>query len=116
MALNELEPLLSREIFGNVSDVSKFVFYVLAFAAIVSFCVGIYRRSRLWKLGVKRTGQGSKGAFLRRIVFDVLLQRRMLGRPQASFSHRLLFRGFLVLFIGTLLLAVGNFMKVLDVS
>ncbi len=45
--LNETESLHSREIFGNVSDVSKFVFYVLAFAAIVSFCVGIYRPSRL---------------------------------------------------------------------
>jgi Fe-S oxidoreductase/nitrate reductase gamma subunit len=110
MALIELEPLLSREIFGNVSDVSKFVFYVLAFAAIVSFCVGIYRRSRLWKLGTKRPRQGSNPAFLRRIVSDVLLQRRMLGRPQASFAHRLLFRGFLVLFVGTLLFAVEHFL------
>ena len=107
-ALKESEQLLSREIFGNVSDVSKFVFYVLAFAALVSFSVGIYRRSRLWKLGVKRTGGEPTGTLLRRIVSDVLLQRRMLGRPQASLAHRLLFRGFLVLFIGTLLIAVEH--------
>ena len=63
-ALNEAEPLLSREIFGNLYGVSKFVFYVLAFVAIVSFCVGIYRRSRLWKLGVKQTGREPTVTFL----------------------------------------------------
>ena len=34
--LNGTEPLLSREIFANVCDASKFVFYLLAFAAMVS--------------------------------------------------------------------------------
>ena len=99
-ALNETEPLLSREIFGNVSDVSKFIFYVLATAAIVSFCIGVYRRSRLWKLGTKQTGQGLHGGFMSRFVSNVLLQRRMLGRPTASLAHRLLFLGLLVLFLG----------------
>ncbi|MCP4784544.1 MAG: 4Fe-4S dicluster domain-containing protein [Fuerstiella sp.] len=108
MAFIDTEPLLSREIFGNVSDVSKFVFYGLAFIAVASFSVGIYQRSRLWKLGVKQTGQRSNRISLRRIARDVLLQRRMLGRPQASLAHRLLFRGFLVLFIGTLLIAVEH--------
>jgi len=31
----------------------------MALNAIASFCIGIYRRSRLWKLGVKQTGQRS---------------------------------------------------------
>ena len=107
-ALGDTEPLLSREIFGNVSDFSKYVFYVLACAAVASFCIGVYRRSRIWKLGAKQPRQGLPGSFLRRFVSDVLLQRRMQGRPTASLAHRLLFRGFLVLFIGTLLIAVEH--------
>ena len=108
LALNETGALLSREVFGNVSDVSKFVFYVLAFAATLSFCVGFYRRCRLWKLGGKSSRRISTGVILRRILFDVLLQRRMRGRPQASIAHRLLFLGFAVLFIGTILIAVEH--------
>ena len=106
--LNETEPLLSREVFGNVSDFSKFLFYVLACLAIASFCIGVYRRARLWKLGTKRAGQGLQGNALRRLVSDVLLQRRMHGRPKATLAHRLLFRGLLVLFIGTLLIAIEH--------
>lgn len=107
-ALRDTEQLLSREIFGNISDASKAVFYGLALLAMASFCVGIYRRSRLWKLGVAQKGHKFKFAPLRRIVSDVLLQRRMKGRPRASLAHRLLFRGFLVLFVGTLLIAVEH--------
>lgn len=110
MALLKPDAVLTREIFGNVSGTSKIIFYILASAAIASFCFGVYRRSRLWKLGAKPTVQGNGIALLRRIFSDILLQRRMLDRPAASSAHRLLFRGFLVLFIGTLLVAIEHYL------
>ena len=73
-SLNEAEQLLSREIFANESGVFEFVLYVLAFAAIVSFCVDIYRRSHLWELEVEQTSREPTDTFPRRIAADVLLQ------------------------------------------
>ena len=101
------EALLTREVFGNVSEFSQRIFYGLAAVAVLIFCYGIYRRVKLWRLGQKSsdfTMQGVAG----RVVGNVLLLRRMITRPTASTAHRLLFGGFVVLFIGTLLIAVEH--------
>src|SRR6185312_11834205 len=45
---------------------------------------------------------------IRRIVRDVLLQRRVWGRGAASLAHVLLFSGFIVLTIGTTLICIEH--------
>ena len=102
------QQLLYREVFGNVSGTSKLIFYLLASAALVCFCYGIYRRVRLWRLGTATSKlQFSMGGLLRNLG-DIITQKRMITRPQDSFAHRLLFSGFAVLFIGTLLIALEH--------
>ena len=109
--------LLSREIFGNVSHFSQVVFYILAYTAMAFFCWGVCRRLRLWKLGKNSRGPGQQGGEhgwvrgARRAWGNILLQRRMIGRPLASRAHRLLFVGLSVLFIGTLLIAVEHVLE-----
>ncbi len=101
--------LLSREIYGNIDAMSKGIFYGLATIALVVFAHGIYRRMRLWRLGRPDPAGVDWGATLRQLFSRVLSLRTLRGsRPRASCAHRLLFYGFLVLTIGTLLIAVEH--------
>jgi Fe-S oxidoreductase/nitrate reductase gamma subunit len=102
---------LQREIFWNVPSSSKVVFYILALASLAVFAWGFYRRVRLWRLG--RPISGSLPEKSLNFVRDVLLQRRVLGRGLAGVAHVLLFAGFVVLFVGTLLIAVEHLMATL---
>ena len=102
------EPLLSREVFGNVPETSQLIFYCLAGAAVLCFFFGVYRRVRLWRLGVASPQKRLFAPGLPRRLGDILLQKRMITRRRVSFAHRLLFLGFAVLFLGTLLIAVEH--------
>jgi Fe-S oxidoreductase/nitrate reductase gamma subunit len=99
---------LTREIFGNVPGWAQAVFYVLAAAAIAVWLCGVVGRMRLWKQG-RRDGSGVNWPMaLGRLARDVILQRRVWGRGVASLAHVLLFSGFLVLLIGTTLIAIEH--------
>lgn len=99
---------LTREIFGNVSAWSKFCFYVLAAAALSLFAWGIRRRMRLWRLGRPTDDQFDWKTAAGNVARNVLLQRRVRGRGAASVAHSLLFGGFVILFVGTVLVAVEH--------
>jgi hypothetical protein len=100
--------LLSREIFGNVPGWAQWLFYLLAFAAVGAWVYGLAQRLRLWRQG-RRGGKSVEWRVAaRRIIHDVLLQRRVLGRGVASLAHVLLFSGFAVLLIGTTLVAIEH--------
>jgi len=99
---------LTREVFGNVPAWAQNLFYAFAAIAVAAFVYGIARRVRLWRQG-RRDGQGVNWQMaVGRIVRDVILQRRVLGRGFASFAHVLLFSGFFVLLIGTTLIAIEH--------
>jgi hypothetical protein len=70
---------------------------------------GIVRRVRLWRQG-RRDGPPINVALAcRRLLNDVLLQRRLRNRrPWASLAHKLLFSGFFVLLVGTTLVAIEH--------
>ncbi|MGI9457923.1 MAG: hypothetical protein ACR2NU_15265, partial [Aeoliella sp.] len=96
--------LLTREVFGNISSTGKLAFYCCAAAAVAVFVYGVYRRVRLWRTG-KSTNTPINWALAgQRFLRDVLFQRRFRGRVFASLSHRLLFGGFVLLFVGTVLI------------
>ena len=108
---------VTREIFGNIDPVSKWLFYVLTVVSLGCFSYGVVRRVRLWRMGKParlpegRIGSTSDGRRdWRRIVQDVLLQRTVRRtRPRAALAHQLLFGGFGVLFIGTVLIAIEHY-------
>jgi Fe-S oxidoreductase/nitrate reductase gamma subunit len=99
---------LSREIFGNVPAWAQTLFYLMALAAVAAWIYGIVRRFRLWKRGKRTSERVNWSLAVRRLVRDVLLQRRVWGREAASVAHVLLFSGFVVLFIGTVLIAIEH--------
>jgi Fe-S oxidoreductase/nitrate reductase gamma subunit len=100
--------LLGREIFGNVSRASQAVFYGLALVALAVLVAGVRRRAKLWRRG-RAVGPGPDwrrvGANVYRLV---LRQDRVRGRGLASTAHALLFGGFAILFIGTILIAIEH--------
>ena len=102
------QPELTREIFGNIPPAAKSLFYLLAAVAMAFFCYGCYRRMRLWRLGRPTKHRRHLGAGLKYLFRQVLLQRALLGRSLATVAHILLFSGFVVLFIGTILIAVEH--------
>ncbi len=99
---------LMREVFGNVPKISKFLFYVAAAVALGIFAYGIYRRVKLWRMGRPSSTPIKFGTAARQWLTNVLLQRRVLGRGLASVAHVSMFSGFVVLFVGTLLIALEH--------
>jgi hypothetical protein len=99
----------TREIFGNVPAWAQTAFYLLAAATVIAWLYGVARRIRLWRRGRPIGERISFALGIRRLWRDVLMQRRVWGRGAASLAHLLLFSGFVVLFIGTILICIEHF-------
>ena len=99
--------LPTREIFGNVSFWSVVLFYCASLASVGVFVWGIRRRARLWRIGkpVKPVPWPTAASNVLRYV---LLQKRVRGAGIPSLAHGLLFGGFIVLFVGTVLIGVEH--------
>ena len=98
---------LTREIYGNIGTVSKIVFYLCAVASVGIFCWGIWRRWRLWGIGRDSGERVDWRASLERLWSKVFSQRTVRKTERkAGKMHAWLFYGFVVLFIGTCLIAV----------
>jgi Fe-S oxidoreductase/nitrate reductase gamma subunit len=102
-------PEVTREIFGNINGVAKGLFYVLAIAAMICFSWGVYRRFRLWRLGLRGSIKLSPLAMVRRFVSQILTQRTVRGRGNASVAHALMFYGLVVLTIGSILVGIEHY-------
>ncbi|MEC7565772.1 MAG: (Fe-S)-binding protein [Planctomycetota bacterium] len=101
---------VTREILGNVDVLSRWIFYVLTAMALGSFVWGFYKRWSLWKTG--RSGGRSPGVtagighLFSRVLWQPKVRRQRSGAGRA---HGFLFIGFLVLFIGTVLIAIEHY-------
>ena len=100
--------LLTREIFGNIPPAAEVIFYLLAAVALGLFAYGIYRRVRLWRMGRPSETPIDWGRAARQWFRNVLFQQRVRGRGLASLAHLCMFSGFVVLFVGTCLIAVEH--------
>ena len=101
---------LTREVFGNLGDTSKAVFYALAFVSCGVFAWGVWRRVKLWRRGRPDESPIDWRAAFENLRTRALAQRSLRGaRPKASLAHRMLFWGFLALFIGTILIGIEHY-------
>jgi Fe-S oxidoreductase/nitrate reductase gamma subunit len=108
MPADSAPTLLSREIFGNIPGWAQTAFYVLAALTVAAWVYGVFRRVRLWRHGAASKTKVEWGAVAQRLVRDVLLQRRVWGRGLASGAHVLLFSGFVVLLLATILIGIEH--------
>ncbi len=87
-----------------------FIFYLLAIIAMAIFAWGIWRRFQLWQaLGKPEIRWDETAARIKRVLKDGLLQVRLFADPYPGIMHGLIFFGFLVLFLGTALVAVNYY-------
>ncbi len=109
----------TRETFGNISPASQTAFYVLAVAAMAVFAYGVWLRFRLWRrgqsIGLRQQLTGGLEQLLRnfqpgfrRLLVEGLGQQRVRGRGLPSWAHGLMFAGFMMLFLGTVLLEIDH--------
>ncbi len=100
---------ITREIFWNVPAWAHVLMYVL-FVVAVSVCAYRLRLNiRSWRRG-RRSGVWPRpGVVLRRLLKHAVLQVKIWRSPAAGISHACIFWGFIVLFIGTCIVAVEDY-------
>ncbi len=98
-----------REMFWQIEAV--WIFYLLTALAAGLFLVGTAAHVRVWKRSAGSLGVAFSRNALKRAVLDALLGRRLLqGDLAAGLMHLLVFWGFLILFLGTCLLFVHDYL------
>ncbi|MHB1126900.1 MAG: heterodisulfide reductase-related iron-sulfur binding cluster [Bacillota bacterium] len=100
----------SRELYWNIEG--HFIMYFLMIISFIFLVRGSYQQYRLWKIGkpVKRTDQG--GLRLRNIIDNTLGHTRLLRDAYPGSMHFLIFWGFLILFIGTIIVGIEADLKI----
>jgi len=102
--------MAGRMTFWQIEHVG--VFYLLAGLATALFAVGLISYVGVWK---KSDGGASSLSFsgeaLKKVILDVFFERRLLqGDLSAGLMHLFIFWGFLVLFIGTIILSIHHYL------
>ncbi len=93
---------VTRILFEQFSAFEVRLFYALGYAAIAVFLYGIYVQIRKYRRGAALVLEGGLWSRFGDMVSEVLSHRRLDRRdPAAGGAHRLIFYGFLLLFIGT---------------
>ena len=100
--------LPTREVFGNIEPWMQVVFYVLMTVSFGVLVWRIWQRVRLWRQGVAGDFERDWRLWCQRIMVYVVGQKRVHRRTLGAALHLLLFSGFVVLTIGTTLLAISH--------
>jgi Fe-S oxidoreductase/nitrate reductase gamma subunit len=97
-----LEP--NRVIMWNAGEGAQLILYLLMVVPFVLLIYGFVKRWRLWEMGKKEGFHLDRlGERVKRLLTDVLGQRRLLSKPYAGLMHSFIFWGFIILTAGTLL-------------
>ncbi|MCL5039272.1 MAG: 4Fe-4S dicluster domain-containing protein, partial [Firmicutes bacterium] len=93
----------TRELYWNIHGwVILYLFMVISLAV---FAYGFYRRYRLWRLGKPEPRWDQLKERLGSLLSYGFGHRRIRKEPYPGIMHLLIFWGFVILFIGTLLVA-----------
>lgn len=100
--LLSLAELPYREVYWNVIHPHLKVYIPFAIALAVFVC-GVVRRVRMWRMGAPAVRTDAPVARGWKMALDTFTQRLVLREIAPGVGHALLFFGFVVLFIGTLI-------------
>ena len=93
-----------REIFWNIHYATGM--YVLALVALLFFFHGLYSHWRFWMKGDRRLEKLPVVTALKAFLSQAFFQKRILQETYSGLMHLFIFWGCLVLFLGTILLAI----------
>jgi Fe-S oxidoreductase len=93
---------VTRVLFEDFAPAAIAAFYLIACAAVALFCFGVYVGVRKYRRGAAAVLEGGLLARCRAMLGTVLSHRTIArGDRAAGDAHRLIFYGFLLLFLGT---------------
>ena len=103
------EAIPTREVFRNFSFLMQLVFYVVSFAAIGVFLYGFYLRVQKYRRGRPAHRFNNLGKRFMKAT-RIMAQNATIWKRDAytGFAHTLIFWGFVILFIGTVIVAVDH--------
>jgi Fe-S oxidoreductase/nitrate reductase gamma subunit len=97
---------ITRHVYWNVPTLFKILVYLGGLGVMALVIWGLYRHIQLWKKGKE---EDRKDALKERLLFaakNVFLHTRILTDQYPGLMHLAIFWGFLVLLIGTILVAI----------
>ncbi len=96
-----------RELYWNIGDHSlMYVFFAICLAV---FGYGCYRKYQFWKqLGKPEDRSQPRGERLKLVLINALAHKKIFRESFAGTMHGFIFYGFLVLFIGTVLVGLDD--------
>lgn len=101
----------TREIFGNVVPALRFVFYVVSALATLVFSYGVIKRISLYRGGRSERIPDVLGPRLRRFLEYGVNLKRLRRDPFAFVMHQFMLWGFVVLFIGTVIVSLEHHLQ-----
>ena len=97
----------TREVFGNIAPWMRVVFFIMIAASMAVLAWQVAARVWLWRKGRRGGFERDWRVWVRRLVEYALMQKRVHRKSLGALLHLLLFSGFVVLTIGTTLLAIA---------
>ena len=102
---------VGREVFGNIPDLVVAMFYVVV-ATFLCLSIGLFaQRARNWERGTWERRSGDLKRRLHRFREGVSM-RTVMEDPASGLMHALIYYGFIVLFIGTVILEIDHLLPV----
>src|SRR4029079_13563903 len=98
----------TREVFGNIAPWMQVVFFAMILNSFGWLAWQLEDRRRRWRNGQRPGFERDWGVWLERLLVYALAQKRVHRKTLGALLHLFLFSGFLVLTIGTTLLAIAH--------
>ena len=99
----------NRVMFWQIDHV--WIFYVSAALSVLFFIIGVGLHILVWRRSARSRRVSFSTEALKKMLPDAFLGRRLLaGDAAAGLMHLLIFWGFLILFLGTVVLSVQHYM------
>jgi len=98
---------IGREVFGNIPSMVVAMFYVMV-ATFLGLSLGLFAmRARNWERGASETRSGDLKRRLHRFREGVSM-KTVMEDPGAGVMHAMIYYGFILLFVGTVILEVDH--------
>jgi Fe-S oxidoreductase/nitrate reductase gamma subunit len=99
-----------REVYWNISGYNwMYIFFAIAMAI---FIYGCYQKFQILKLGKSQDRCQPVGERIKLVLIYALGHRKILKEKFAGIFHSFIFYGFIILFIGTLLVMVEKYLGI----
>ncbi|MFO7274811.1 MAG: (Fe-S)-binding protein, partial [Bacillota bacterium] len=102
--------LATRSVYWNIAN--SHILYFFFIAAVAVFAYGLWQRIRLWFVGTPEVRWDQVRDRLRRAWRHAALQRRLAQNRVAGVFHLFLSWGFVILFIGTLVVMIHEDLRI----